>query len=198
MLRNVVFALLTLSYPLAIWLLGDKVEPRWLALSLVLLGALRLAAAKQKGYLLLVLGAFALAAVTGFFNAAWPLHWYPVFVNASLLVLFGVTLRSGMPMVERLARLREKDLPPHAVAYTRKVTVAWCGFFAVNGLVAAATCLWASEKVWALYNGAIAYVLMGVFGGVEFLIRLRVKKQHELAAMPPLPLAGEGRGEGRA
>ena len=197
MLRNVVFAILTLSYPLAIWLLGDRVQPKWLALSLVLLGALRLAATKQRGYILLALGAFALAAVTGFFNAAWPLHWYPVFVNASLLVLFGVTLRSGMPMVERLARLREKDLPPHAVAYTRKVTVAWCVFFVVNGLVAAGTCLWASEKVWALYNGAIAYVLMGVFGGIELLVRRSVKKKHELAS-PPLPLAGEGRGEGRA
>ncbi len=197
MLRNVVFAILTLSYPLAIWLLGDRVQPRWLALSLVLLGALRLAAAKQRGYLVLVLGAFALAAVPGIFPASWPLHWYPVFVNVSLLVLFGVTLRSGMPMVERLARLREKELPSHAIAYTRKVTVAWCVFFAVNGVIAAATCLWASDKVWALYNGAIAYVLMGVFGGIEFLIRLRVKKRNELAATPPLALAGEGRGEGR-
>jgi uncharacterized membrane protein len=143
-----------------------------------------------------VLGAFALAAVTGIFNASWPLHWYPVFVNVSLLVLFGVTLRSGMPMVERLARLREKDLPPHAVAYTRKVTAAWCVFFAVNGLIAAATCLWASDKVWALYNGAIAYVLMGVFGGIEFLIRRSVKKKNE--SVPPFSPAGEGQGEGRA
>ncbi len=181
MLRTVAFAALTAAYPLAIWLLGDRIEPRWLALSLVLLGALRLAASKQRGWVLLALGAFALAAVTGVLNAGWPLRWYPVFVNASLLVLFAVTLRSGMPMVERLARLKEPQLPLHAVAYTRKVTVAWCGFFLVNGLVSAATCLWGSDRVWALYNGALSYLAIGVFGGVEYLIRLRVKKQHEVA-----------------
>lgn len=177
--RNLAFAALTVSYPLAIWLLGDRVEPRWLALSLVLLGALRLAASGQKKWLVLALGAFALAAVTGIFNVGWPLRWYPVFVNGALLALFGVTLKQGPSMVERLARLREPELPPHAVAYTRKVTVAWCGFFVVNGSIAAVTALWGTDQQWALYNGAIAYGLMGVFGGAEYLVRLRVKKQHE-------------------
>ncbi len=176
MIRNVAFAALTLSYPLAIWLLGDRVQPRWLALSLVLLGALRLAAAGQKKWIGLALGAFALAAITGFFNVGWPLRWYPVFVNGSLLVLFGVTLFKPPSMVERLARLREPDLPPRAVEYTRKVTMAWCGFFIVNGSIAAATSLWGTDAQWALYNGGIAYGLMGVFAGVEYLIRLKVRR----------------------
>lgn len=177
--RNLAFAALTISYPLAIWLLGSRVEPRWLALSLVLVGALRLAASGQKKWVGLALGAFALAAITGVFNVGWPLRWYPVFVNAALLVLFGVTLKQGPPMVERLARLREPELPPHAIAYTRKVTLAWCGFFAVNGSVAAVTALWGTDRQWALYNGGIAYALMGLFGGAEYLVRLRVKRQHE-------------------
>jgi uncharacterized membrane protein len=191
-IRNVAFAALTLSYPLAIWLLGDRVEPRWLALSLVLLGALRLAAAGQKKWIGLALGAFALAAITGVFNVGWPLRWYPVFVNGSLLVLFGVTLFKPPSMVERLARLREPDLPPRAVEYTRKVTMAWCGFFIVNGSIAAATSLWGTDAQWALYNGGIAYGLMGVFAGVEYLIRLKVRKSH----LSPSPRGGEGRGEG--
>ena len=204
MIRNVLFAALTLSYPLAIWLLGDRVEPRWLALSLILLGALRLAAAGQKKWIGLALGAFALAAITGVFNVGWPLRWYPVFVNGSLLVLFGVTLFKPPSMVERLARLREPDLPPRAVEYTRKVTMAWCGFFIVNGSIAAATSLWGTDAQWALYNGGIAYGLMGVFAGVEYLIRLKVKKAHLLPPSPrgPKPpgataLGGKpGRGEG--
>lgn len=179
--RNLAFAALTISYPLAIWLLSDRVEPRWLALGLVLLGALRLAATGQKKWVGLALGAFALAAVTGVFNVGWPLRWYPVFVNATLLVLFGVTLQKGPSMVERLARLREPDLPAHAVEYTRKVTMAWCGFFIVNGSIAAATCLWGTDQQWALYNGGLAYGFMGLFGGVEYLIRLRVRSRHEAA-----------------
>ncbi|MFZ5442815.1 MAG: hypothetical protein ACOZQL_22605 [Myxococcota bacterium] len=178
MARNLVFAVLTLSYPLAIWLLGDKVQPRWLALSLVLLGALRLAATKQKLWIGLALGAFALAALTGVLNVGWPLKWYPVFVNGSLLVLFGVTLRRPPSMAERLARLSEPDLPPHAVEYTRKVTMAWCGFFLVNGSLAAFTAGWGSDRAWALYNGGLAYVAMGLFAGAEYLVRLRVKKRH--------------------
>ena len=176
MFRNVAFSALTLSYPLAIWLLADKVEPRWLALSLVLLGALRLAATGQRLWIGLALGAFALAAVTGVLNVGWPLRWYPVFVNASLLVLFGVTLLRPPSMAERLARLREPVLPAHAVEYTEKVTIAWCGFFLINGSIAAATSLWGTDAQWALYNGGIAYGLMGLFAGVEYLVRLRVKR----------------------
>ncbi len=189
--RNLAFAALTLCYPLAIWLLGDRVEPRWLALSLVLLGALRLAATGQRLWVGLALGAFALAAVTGVLNVGWPLRWYPVFVNGSMLVLFGVTLLRPPSMAERLARLKEPDLPPHAVEYTRKVTMAWCGFFLVNGSIAAATSLWGTDAQWALYNGGIAYGLMGVFAGAEYLVRLRVKAKF------PLPPRGEGQGEGR-
>ena len=179
MARNLAFAALTLSYPLAIWLLGDRVEPRWLALSLVLLGALRLAATGQRSWVGLALGAFALAAITGVLNVGWPLRWYPVFVNAALLGLFGVTLRHPPSMAERLARLREPELPAHAVEYTRKVTFAWCGFFIVNASIAAVTCVWGTDAQWALYNGGIAYGLMGAFAGAEYLVRLRAKKANE-------------------
>lgn len=178
MVRQIAFTALTLSYPLAIWLLGDKVEPRWLALSLVLLGALRLAAAKQRVWVGVALVAFALAALTGVLNQSWPLRWYPVLVNGSLLVLFGVTLVKGPSMAERLARLKTPDLPPHAVGYTRRVTQAWCGFFVVNGSVAALTALYGTDAQWALYNGGIAYGLIGLFAGVEYLVRLRVQARH--------------------
>lgn len=182
MAKNLVFTALTLCYPLAIWLLGDRVEPRWLALSLVLLGALRLAATRQRLWVGLALVAFALAALTGVLNVGWPLKWYPVFVNASLLVLFAVTLKHPPSMAERLARLRDPALPPHAVEYTRKVTMAWCGFFIVNGSIAALTASVGSDRQWAVYNGGLAYVLMGVFAGVEYLVRLRVKAQHARSA----------------
>ena len=178
MARNIIFALLTVSYPLAIWLLGDRVSPRWLALSLVLLGALRLAATRQRLWIGLGLGALALAALTGALNVGWPLKWYPVFVNTSMLVLFGVTLFRPPSMVERLARLKDPNLPPHAIAYTRKVTLAWCGFFLVNGTIAALTATVGTEQQWGLYNGLVSYILMGVFGGTEFLIRRVVQKRH--------------------
>jgi uncharacterized membrane protein len=182
-LRNLAFVALTLCYPLVIWRLGDRVEPRWLALSLVLLGALRLAASGQRLWIVLGLGALALALLTGVLNVGWPLKWYPVFVNASLLVLFGVTLQRPPSMAERLARLKEPHLGPLAVAYTRKVTIAWCGFFIVNGALAALTAQWGTDAQWALYNGALAYGLMGGVAGTEYLVRLRVKRRHAQQGM---------------
>ena len=43
-------------------------------------------------------------------EADWML-WYPVLVNASLLSVFGASLFSGMPVVERLARLGLRGKP---------------------------------------------------------------------------------------
>jgi uncharacterized membrane protein len=74
--------------------------------------------------------------------------------------------------------LSEPDLPPFAVIYTRRVTGVWCGFFVLNGSLALATALWASNQVWALYNGLLAYVMMGALFGGEWLVRRRVKAAH--------------------
>ncbi|MBT1539439.1 hypothetical protein B7R78_0020855 [Ralstonia solanacearum] len=90
------------------------------------------------------------------------LRLYPVMVNTALLLTFAATLRHGPSMVEKFARVRTPELPPRAVLYTRRVTQVWCGFFAVNTLVAALVALYGSRQAWALYNGAIAYALVGL------------------------------------
>lgn len=77
-------------------------------------------------------------------------------------------------MIERFARLRHPDLPEAGVHYTRQVTQVWCGFFFVNALVAAWTAVAVSREAWALYNGLIAYVLMGTLFAGEWLVRQRL------------------------
>jgi uncharacterized membrane protein len=178
---NVLTAALTLVYPLAIWLGHGRIEPRWLAGLLLLTAATRLpalkasAAARWMGAAALALVALAVCA-----NAVLPLKLYPVLVNAALLAAFGASLVSGPSMVERLARLREPDLPPAAVGYTRRVTQAWCVFFVLNGAVALGTALFAPEAIWSLYTGVVSYVLMGLMFGGEFLLRMRFKRLHHV------------------
>lgn len=104
-----------------------------------------------------------------------PLY-YPVLVNALFLLAFAASLFQQQTLVERLARRLDPGLPPEGVRYTRKVTLAWCVFFAVNGFVAWWTTT-QSMTVWALYNGLIAYVAMGVMFGGEWLIRQRVMRR---------------------
>ncbi len=170
-------ALLTVLYPLAIWFGQGRVEPRWLAMLLVLAAASRLPAMKLSGAARWsAFGALLLAAGAIWANALLPLKLYPVLVNAALLVAFALSLASPQSMVERLARLSEPDLPPAGVAYTRTVTKVWCVFFALNGNIALYTALWCSAELWSLYNGVIAYGLMGLLFGAEYLVRLRVKR----------------------
>lgn len=178
---TVLTALVTLLYPLLIWFGNGQVEPRWLAGVLLLAAATRVPTLKiNRIARWSVAAAMLLAAVAIWGNLLLPLKLYPVLVNCAMLAAFGYSLMAPPSMVERLARLREPDLPPVAVAYTRRVTQVWCGFFVLNGSIALGTALWASETVWSLYTGVIAYALMGTLFGVEFLFRLRFKRLHHV------------------
>ncbi|MEC5163266.1 hypothetical protein [Janthinobacterium sp. CG_S6] len=173
--------LITLLYPLAIWYGRGQVEPRWLACLLLLaaatrLPALRLGVAARWS----AAGALLLAACAVWSNMLLPLKLYPVLVNAALLAAFGYSLAAPPSMVERLARLREPDLPAAAVGYTRRVTQVWCVFFIVNGAIALATALWASEALWSFYTGVVAYLLMALLFGAECLWRRRFKRLHHV------------------
>lgn len=156
-------------------------EPRWLAGLLLLAAATRLPVLKiSRVARWSVAGALVLVAIAVWSNALLPLKLYPVLINCAMLAVFGYSLVSPPSMIERMARLRSPDLPPVAVAYTRRVTQIWCVFFAINGSIAFGTALWASEAVWSLYTGVIAYVLMGTLFGAEFLYRIRFKRLHHV------------------
>ena len=178
---SVLTALITLLYPLAIWYGHGQIEPRWLAGILLLAAATRLPSLKLSAAARWsVAGALVLVGCAIWSNLLLPLKLYPVLVNAALLAAFGYSLAAPPSMIERMARLREPDLPLAAVAYTRRVTQVWCGFFVVNGAIALGTALWASDAVWSLYTGVIAYVLMGILFGGEWLLRQRFKRLHHV------------------
>lgn len=170
-----ILAILTLAYPLAIYLAVDRFAPAWLALVLIALALARAVLTRQS----LWLGAAAAAAILGVLGGVrgelLPLQIYPVLVNTALFGIFFASLLRPPTVIERLARLSEPELPPAAVRYTRQVTVVWCTFFVVNAVCSLATALWASLEVWTFYNGFLSYVLIGLLFGVEWLIRKRVR-----------------------
>jgi len=120
---------------------------------------------------------------------------YPVVINTGLLAYFWSTLEGGPTAIERLARLEEPDLPPEGVAYTRTLTKVWCGFFLLNGTLAAATAAWGDAKLWALYNGVISYVLIGVLLLGERWLRpmLIVRSGTAMSSQELARVLGEGR-----
>jgi uncharacterized membrane protein len=176
---NVLAVAITLLYPLAIWLGQGHFEPRVLAILLILVVLARLHALKVRPAVILWLGGtLLLLAVAVWTNGMLPLKLYPVIVNLALLGLFVYSLIFPPPVVERIARMREPNLPPAAVGYTRRVTQLWCIFFAVNGTIALVTALWTSPRIWWFYNGLIAYVAMGILFAGEYCVRRYVRSQH--------------------
>lgn len=168
-------ALLGLAWPFVVHALLPRLGAWPLLLALAALAWWRLPAAHRRWGLCL-LPLLALVLFTG--SAELGLRLWPFALNLALLMLFAHGLRHPPPLIERLARRQEPDLPPHAVRYTRRVTQAWCVFFAVNGALALATALYADMTLWTWYNGGIAYALMLAMFAGEWVIRQRVKKRH--------------------
>ena len=184
-MRWALMSALTAMYPLLVYFSLGRVEPRYLAMLLLLLAVLRALVGGSQAVrrVWFSLAAVVLACCTWLLNQSLPLKLYPVAVNVALLFLFGLSLLRGPTVVERLARLSEPELDARGQAYTRSVTQVWCIFFALNGLVALATALWAPEAIWALYNGVVAYVLIGLLMSAEWLPR-RYLRARQRAALP--------------
>lgn len=105
------------------------------------------------------------------------LKLYPILVSGVLLFEFAWSLRHPPCIVERFARLaqRGQELPEHACKYCRNVTRVWIGFFCVNITLSVLSSLSGSWELWALYNGCISYILIGLLMGGEWLVRRRVQ-----------------------
>lgn len=171
--RTVARVMLKIAYPvviLAFWRVGS---PRFIGLALLVMlwlqrwigagSAEALPARLTRLEWAVALVMSSLSAAIAVTDSETLLRAYPVVVNAGLLVAFGATLRRGGPsMVEKFARVRRPDLDAHAVRYTRRVTQVWCAFFTFNGAVSGACALWGSRAQWALYNGLVTYLLIGV------------------------------------
>jgi len=117
-----------------------------------------------------------LGGLAWFLDSDLMLLFYPVLVNIMLFILFFGSLFAKETVVEGLARLKNPVLSEAGISYTRVVTKCWCVFFVVNGSIAFFTAQYASIEVWTLYNGVIAYLIMGLLFLVEYRIRVRVMR----------------------
>lgn len=180
-MRAAALALLILLYPLAVYFGLTYWSARWVGVIVAAVFFLRLLMLRRhretaRHLLPVVIVAMSCALVSAILDHEGALRLVPVAINATLLGAFALTLHNPPSMIERFARLMEPELSTEAIAYTRTVTKVWCGFFLLNGSMALYTALFSSLKFWTLYNGLIAYGLMGVLFGIEYLVRQRVKQ----------------------
>jgi uncharacterized membrane protein len=175
----IVTGAILLAWPFVVWFGLTHNSLQWLLPLMALMLMLRLhQARKNAGPMRFVMQSAALAGIvlciaSALLKTHQLLLFYPVVVNMVMLTVFGGSLWTAMPLVERLARLHTPELPPAGVRYTRRVTQVWCFFFIVNGAIALFTALRGDMRLWTVWNGMIAYLLMGSLMAGEWLIRRR-------------------------
>ena len=174
-LATAAFVLLAVAYPLLVYFGLKTLSPKTVAFTLggLLLVRLLSGLTNPGGLRLggLLLPPLALCAASAYANSREFMLYLPVFTALAMLASFGFTLVRGPSAVETIARLRKPEMSAEEIAYCRRVTEIWVGFFLVNGAVALGTIHWGSMEAWAFYNGFLAYVLMGVLFAVEFVYR---------------------------
>lgn len=180
---KLIAALLMLCWPFVVWFGLAHNSLHWLLPLMAVMLLFRLRQARQalapmrtvtRG---VALTGIALCAASWLLKTHQLLLYYPVAVSLIMLLVFGGSLWSAMPLVERLARLRTPHLPDAAIRYTRRVTQIWCVFFILNGGMALFTALHGDMRLWTLWNGMIAYLLMGLLMAGEWLVRRLVIKR---------------------
>ena len=90
-----------------------------------------------------------------------------------LLALFGRSLAPGREaLITRFARHIHGGLPPELVSYTRRVTWAWCLFFAANVATSALLYLFAPVAAWSLFVNVLNFPLLILMFVAEYLWRI--------------------------
>ncbi len=175
-------AVLSVTYPVAVFLALKIVGPVLVAVSLAALLIIRILFAVRQGKFgadILPLGlAIVALAVISMFDILLALKFYPVILSLGLCLVFAHSLYRPPNVIERFARAMEPRLNARGVSYTRNVALVWISFFVVNALIAAWLAFFATVAWWTLYTGLIAYGVMACLFLGEFAIRQTVKKHH--------------------
>ncbi|EWY41923.1 membrane protein [Skermanella stibiiresistens SB22] len=94
-------------------------------------------------------------------------------IHGGLLALFAGTLAEGRePLITTIARKVRGDLTDDMEAYTRRVTWAWCLFFAGQILMSTALFLFAPTPVWSFFVNVLDLPLVVAMFMAEYSYRL--------------------------
>jgi uncharacterized membrane protein len=156
---------------------AEGVGPMFALAPLVLLGCWLLLRQSRAGGTAVIFGMIVFVAVLRARNALPDLKLlYPapyVVACVLLLWLFGRTLRAGRePLVTRIARHVHGTLPPDIELYTRRVTWAWCIYFAVMATTSVALFAFAPLRVWSWFANVLNVPFILLMFAAEYIYRV--------------------------
>jgi hypothetical protein len=120
----------------------------------------------------------------GFITASALTHWT---IYGGLLLTFALTLRPGrVPLITAMARRFHGAISNELATYTRRVTIAWCGFFAAQLATSITLFAFAPLVVWSFFVNILDIPLVIGMFAAEYMVRLRCLQEpprHSLSAM---------------
>jgi len=169
--------LLALCYPLAVHVgitRGTPLMALGLFALLVLLAGWQGLDARRRSLLALALAA-GLAGAALLNGAGLLLYTLPVFIQASLALVFLRSLRPGStPLITRYALLMDARDTPEVRRYTRAVTIAWALLCSALAVTSTGLALFAPAWAWSLFANGLSYLLLAALFALEFPVRRRV------------------------
>ncbi len=116
-----------------------------------------------------------------YFTGLRELKLYPVIMNFCIFLIFFSSLFDKETVIQKFARISEGggELHPKTKAYTKNLTYIWCIYLLIQFFASVAT-LFLSDKIWMIFNGCVSYILLGLFFAIEYIVRIRFKKKHNL------------------
>jgi len=107
----------------------------------------------------------------GFITVSALMHWA---IYSGLLFTFALTLRPGREaLISAMARKLHGPISGELVIYTRRVTIAWCCFFATQLVTSITLFLFAPLVVWSFFVNVLDIPLVLAMYSAEYLWRLR-------------------------
>lgn len=177
----VLLAVLTVIYPFIVYTSLEAWGPGTLAMGLLVILTVRVLLRRDfrqpEQYLQLVLVG-GLCVLAAWFQSEDLLRYYPVAMSLAFSGFFAVSLRSDTSMIERFANWSgDQEFETHQRRYMRQLTKVWALVLLLNASVAAYTACCMSLASWTVYNGLIAYIVLGVLGFGELVYRHFYRKK---------------------
>lgn len=166
-------------YPFLLYFGRDTLGVRAICLFMAIAWGLRAVFSEQRPHRTLAIICTVFFTLQLLIQLTSIMYWYPVMLSTVLLTVFASSLYAEHTVIERLARLREPNLPPKGVRYTRCLTQIWCVFFIFNMLITSIL-IWLKQwHLWMVYTGVISYLIMGLLFVGEWLYRQFILHKHE-------------------
>jgi uncharacterized membrane protein len=168
-----------IAYPPMVFFLRGTVDASlFIGVALACLGLRLLASRGEAAYWRPALLVCAVAVTClALLDRALAVYAYPVVLSLAASGVFAITLLQPVSLVEKLALASGQTWSPQLRAYCRAVTGIWAIWLAVNAAVAAGLALAGSTSSWALWTGAISYLVSGALFAGEWLVRRNVVQQ---------------------